>query len=987
MEETSMGSIVNWFGSWRLVSWRSALVAAVVLYVVVGFFVVPWIVKTQIEQRSVEILHRQATVQKVRCNPFTLSLTIEGFSLPDRPGTVLLSWDRLYANAQVSSLFRWAATLKELRIENPYVALRRFEDGAVNVLEVMDDLPEKEPQPEDEGGLPRALLQHVQVVDARIDLEDRYNRPETLLWELGPSQVELADISTIPESEGSNDVVVLLPGGGRLTATGNVVVEPLGLDGTFKLENNALASLWRAVAHLFEFDLTSGLISLEVDYQIGLKDDGPRIVVDDADVHISDFGFKSDLHEEELLRVDDIRVAGGRLEWPEQHVAADSFIITGATAFGWVEPDGTPNWDVLVPKESQEQIVETYQTLEEKIKATAKLGRFELRDSGAQFEDETSSPPIRFEVRGGNLVVTGITTEEGSTWPIEASTTLEGEARAAAVGYVGVSPIDAQVDVSLDGLDLSKYRGYVARFAPLDLRAGVLSVGGTARASRPKGAETMTASYEGGFKVAGLNLNETVTNGKLLGWGDLSVAGITADLEPLGAEVTDVDITAAGLEITVAEDGSINLLEFFKALGESGESDGEGAVTADQGSGLPPVQIARFQLHDCYGTYSDRTVLGDPFQLQVRPVDGTITGISTTSSSPANLDIDAGIASGGLVRVEGDLDLFDYTQLTDLSVDLRDVALPAMSPMSVKFIGHPITSGDVALDLDYEIVDRYLKASNQIEADDLDLGDKVEGQGLVNLPFKLGVSLLKDKEGRITLDIPFEGSFDTPGFGMASAAGAATKEIFTEIVKSPFKLLGKIAGGGGDQDLEHIEFEAGTSALDDRQADKLKTLAAGLAERPTLGLGVVGVVDPEGDAAALQTEAFEAALVGAGVAQEEIETVIPLDSLEQLYRSTVDEPPLDSLRTQHTSPAEGEEGAGALDEIGYRRALRAALIAAQPVDPAAVEALAPARAETIREHLVDVGGLGAERVRLLEPETSETPGESWVACRLEVAAD
>ena len=50
------------------------------------------------------------------------------------PATLLLSWDRLYANAQASSLFRWAATLKELTIENPYVALRRFEDGAVNQL-------------------------------------------------------------------------------------------------------------------------------------------------------------------------------------------------------------------------------------------------------------------------------------------------------------------------------------------------------------------------------------------------------------------------------------------------------------------------------------------------------------------------------------------------------------------------------------------------------------------------------------------------------------------------------------------------------------------------------------------------------------------------------------------------------------------------------------------------------------------------------------
>ena len=164
-----MASVSEWWRSWKLVSWRSAAVAVVVLYTLVGFLVVPWIVKDQIEKRSLEILDRQATVEKVRCNPFTLSLTIEGFSIPDRPGSVLLSWDRVYANAQVSSLFRWAATLKELKIESPYVALRRFEDGAVNILEVMADLPGSEADPADEGGLPRALLQHAQVVNGRIE--------------------------------------------------------------------------------------------------------------------------------------------------------------------------------------------------------------------------------------------------------------------------------------------------------------------------------------------------------------------------------------------------------------------------------------------------------------------------------------------------------------------------------------------------------------------------------------------------------------------------------------------------------------------------------------------------------------------------------------------------------------------------------------------------------------------------------------------------
>jgi hypothetical protein len=57
-----MSSVSDWFRSWRLVSWRSAIVAAVVLYALIGFFVVPWIVKSQIEKRSLDILKRQATV-------------------------------------------------------------------------------------------------------------------------------------------------------------------------------------------------------------------------------------------------------------------------------------------------------------------------------------------------------------------------------------------------------------------------------------------------------------------------------------------------------------------------------------------------------------------------------------------------------------------------------------------------------------------------------------------------------------------------------------------------------------------------------------------------------------------------------------------------------------------------------------------------------------------------------------------------------------
>jgi len=986
-----MGSVLEWFKSWRLVSWRSAIVAAVVLYALIGFFVVPWIVKSLIEKKSVELVKRQATVEKVRCNPFALSLTIEGFSIPDRPGSVLLSWDRVYANAQASSLFRWAATLKELTIENPYVALRRFEDGAVNVLEVMNDLPESEPKPEDEKGLPRALLQHAQVVGGRVDVEDRYNRPEPLLWEFGPSVVELADISTIPEREGSNDVVVGTMGGGELRVNGKVVVEPLGLDGRFELESIQIANTWRAVAHLFEFDLTGGVLDLDVNYQIGLEEDGIHLVADNANIRIADFGFRAEEHDTELLQVDTIAVSGGHMEWPEQNVAVDSVLVEGATAFGWIEPDGTPNWDVLIPEESQEQIVATYQTLEEKLKISAEIGRFELRGAGAEFEDRTLSPPIRFVVQDAGLVVTDISTKEGTMWPFEASAAFAGDALGTAKGGFGASPLAAEVEVGLEGLDLAKYQPYFAKVAPVEVRAGVLKAGGTATAAKPQGAEALEANFKGGFDVTGLDLNETITGDKLIGWGDLSVKGIDADLEPMGAKVTEVDIHNAGLEITVAEDGSINLLEFFSALTEESEASG-GGQEASTSENLPDLLIARFRLHDCYGVYTDKTVASGPFRIAMTPIDGVISGISNTSKAGAKLDIDAGIDVGGAVRVEGELDPFDYQRLTDLSIDVRDMQLPAVSPMSVKFIGHPITNGDVSLDLDYDIADRYLTAYNLIEADDLELADKVEGEGMINLPFKLGVSLLKDKEGRITLEIPFEGSFDTPGFGMATAAGAAFSEIFTQLVTSPFKLLGKIGGGGDDQDLEYVEFAAGSAALEDRVTRNLDTLATALAERPSLALQIDGTYDPEVDRPGLQLAALREELMTMGVTQEDLDTIVPLDAMESLYSSRLSSAELDALRAQHTAAGASEGAEPTLDEVAYRDALREALTTSQPVEDAALAALAPARAEAIRTYLVE-RGLDETRVSIspeatvVEPdkkETAATESERWVRCQLEL---
>src|ERR1035437_8378918 len=80
--------------------------AAFLVYVLVGFFVLPPIMKSQLLKRLPAATKRQASIRQVKFNPLVLSLTIRGLSLTKPDGQVFASWEELYVNFQLSSLDR-----------------------------------------------------------------------------------------------------------------------------------------------------------------------------------------------------------------------------------------------------------------------------------------------------------------------------------------------------------------------------------------------------------------------------------------------------------------------------------------------------------------------------------------------------------------------------------------------------------------------------------------------------------------------------------------------------------------------------------------------------------------------------------------------------------------------------------------------------------------------------------------------------------------
>ena len=508
-----MSAVKEWFASWRLISWRTALVVAVVLYTSIGFFVVPWVAERVIQKVAREKLDREVTVEKIRCNPFTLSLTVEGLNLPDRPGSTMLSFDEMYANLQASSLFRWAFTLKEVDIQNPYVAMRRFEDGGINVLEVKEDLSATMDLSDEAFGLPRALLQDIRITGGRVELEDQA-REEPLVWELGPAELQLHDISTIPDEEGTNDISLGLPEGGTIRVTGDVVVEPFGLNGTVSIDKILLENLWPALGHKFEFDVQGGALATNLQYQIALADEGMELDVDGLEAQVTDLGARTLESDSELLQTASVNLTGGTMQWPEARLEVDSVVVEGSNASLWIEPDGTPVWMTLVPEETHQQLTELWERLNEKYSPVAVVHSLEIRGAGAAFEDRTFSEPVRVEVSDAAVVMTEISSEAGSVWGLEASALVGGEAQGSANGTLVASPLTLEAEVGIEGLELSQFQPYVAKFVPVDLRAGLMTATGKARVAPSEEAPDVT--FEGQLFVNGLDLGETVTDSSLL---------------------------------------------------------------------------------------------------------------------------------------------------------------------------------------------------------------------------------------------------------------------------------------------------------------------------------------------------------------------------------------------------------------------------------------------------------------------------------------
>ncbi len=993
----------------RLNGWRLWVLLTILIYTLAGFFLAPLLIEKKIVEFARDGMGIEAQLEKVRVNPFLLSVSLEGFSSSDPEMGPLLSFDQFLVDFQTSSLFRWAWTFRMVHFDNFHFRPKRLENGVFSAKVLMDRLAASQPEPEpeppaDESSPARLIIQTIEITSGKIEFSDLSHTPD-YHGALGPLSLTIADFSTLPEHAGATTFEARFPQGGLLSWQGNIGLNPVHSTGHLEIRNTRLIRPWEYLQENLAFEITDGSFEARIDYEFSLASEDLLFKVLGGSLAVRDLSLRGLTEETEILAIEALDVTGARFDLQQSSADIDAIRIVGGKLEGWLDTDGSLNLGrVFIPVNTTggetlsgpEPARNDNLTAspgeasspppEESANIQFAIANISLEQFNIGIADRRFETPSRIDIQPLTIGVRNYRSQPGAPFDFDVQAEL---ASGGSIGLSGKAAADAptlDAEIEINALSITPVQPYVARTTNLLLESGDLAVAGKIHSGQDE-----TLSFEGRVSLSSFLSSDASRKEKFLSWKDLAFENLRFELDKRNLSIGSVVATQPFGRIAIARDGRINIQDVFSS-GQKIEADEEAvseteASTAQEEKAFN-VLVGQITIDDGETDFSDMS-LPLPFAARIHTMNGKVSAFSTEEGAPAGLEFDGTVNEFGSSSVKGKFDPFAPGRQADLNVSFQNVDMTSLTPYTAKFGGYRIASGKLSLDVHYVVEDGQLNSGNRIIIDNLTLGDKVESPDAMNLPLKLAVALLKDSDGRIDLDLPVSGDMDDPEFHYGKLAMKVLGNVLKKLITAPFHFLARLVGAEGD-DFQYVSFQPGVSDVPPPAQENLARLAGAMEQRPQLTLALHGVYDPTLDADAIQQRKLD------DLVQQRLENDMPRGdnpvrkTLESLFDGFYGTEARQALVNKHTSAPTtkpGDKAKPTLDETAYVEELRARLEETQAATDEELTALADARAEATRQALLSDGAMTEDRVALGASKPVETSEETEVRMELAVSVD
>ena len=658
--------------------------AAFLVYVLVGFFVLPPIIKSQLLKQLPAITKRQAAIRQVKFNPLVLSLTIRGLSLTEPDGQVFASWEELYVNFQLSSVVRFAWTFAEIGLKQPYGHVILFKDGRLNFANMFDETAPPPPKPQKPGAIPRVNVWWLHIDDGAFALNDETHRLP-LHTEFKPINLSLTNLTTRLGKGSVYSFAASSDSSRSFSWAGSLVVQPFQSRGHFELAGGELSKWTPVMRDYLRSEITEGRLNVRADYALAVGTNGFDATLSNGAVEMGGLKVK-DLNTGEIVTtLPWLSLQSLDFDLRQRNLHVSKVRIARYTKIVRIEKDGSLNLNLLLEPQAAKPVATNTAPAAPSAPWNLAVDDLVLNDGAISFADlsrhsrfETTLKPIRFHLQH-------FTTRPDSDAAYEFSASTDAGETVAGSGTFSISPLRSAGAVKLAGLDVKKYAPYYQDSLRGEVLAGKFDAGAEYRFAGSSNAPLVTVS-NAGFALTGFQLKAADTGEKVVEIPSFTVARTEASLADRSIQVGLLKSTGGAILARQSKDGTINLLGLVNAPAASAPA------TNNPASGEPPWTVRVKEI--AFDGYAIKVEDQKPAKLAALSLDQltfNVKGLSTLSNEPITVSLSARLNQAGTVTAQGTANM--NPPQANLEIGVSDLDLRPFQPYVSEQVRLAITSG------------------------------------------------------------------------------------------------------------------------------------------------------------------------------------------------------------------------------------------------------------------------------------------------------
>jgi hypothetical protein len=653
-------------------------VIAVVLFGLVGFLVLPPLARPALERSLSTALDRKVTIERLRVNPFAVSATLNNVTVGERgEGPPLATLPELYMHAGfagLSSLFRWAPVISELRLTQPYLHIVRNEDKSYNVSDFID-------QALAPGPTPRFSVSNIQVINGSIDFDDR---PEHKVHKVTDLNIGIPFLSSLPTQA---DIKVeptfsALVNGRAVAITG----ETQPFEDTHQtvlhwhIQDLSLPFYLDYLPAKLPAKVNSGRLDASVDLTfIGRGQNPPQFTLA-GDFELADLAV-NERSGEPLLRVPSLIVGVDRLDLTGDSAELRTIAAHGIEVDARRASDGELNFASLVPPRGAPK--------RGAAPFRFHVGSIALDHAVVRIADASVKPAFAAALTDIKLDVSNLSSQPAQKATAALTLATDGGGHLSYRGTIGLSPMLADGQLEFTGIRLGLLYPYYASALNLAVDDGALDVSSGIRFDEPTGLalNNLAATIH--------NLTMRLPDDKQPLWRVPVLAGAGGSVDVSKQAVHFDSLESHGAVATIRRDagGEFNFDRIIRnpAAGAHPSASAEGWR----------FEAGKVKLDDFSATFTDESVT-PPARISLTRIAGSAENISNGAKEKGRATLQMTVNKRGALTLSGPLATAPFA--ASLNVVAKNIDLVPFQPYIARSVRVVLTGGAVsahgALDVD-----------------------------------------------------------------------------------------------------------------------------------------------------------------------------------------------------------------------------------------------------------------------------------------------